>query len=151
MIFVSESVIQAVPERVFAFHELSDALRRLTPPWEKVNVIQLAPNLQPGSRAILETKLFGLFKTRWVAEHTVYDPPHCFEDVQISGPFKSWRHRHVIKSHPQGALLRDEINYEPPLGLLGRLVAPVLIEPRLQRLFEFRHRVTCEWCESKHE
>ncbi len=149
MFFIHESVIHASPERVFAFHELPDALRRLTPPWEKVTVIQLAPNLHKGTRAILETKLFGLFKTRWVAEHTVYDPPHLFEDIQLSGPFKSWRHRHIIKSHSEGALLRDEVEYEPPLGPLGRLVAPALIEPRLKRMFDFRHRVTRQWCEQQ--
>lgn len=147
MIFAYESVINASPETVFAFHELPDALRRLTPPWEKVAVIQLAPNLHKGSRAILETKLFGLFKMRWVAEHTVYDPPNFFEDIQLSGPFKSWRHKHIIKSHAQGAVLCDEVEYEPPLGPLGRLVSPVLIAPRLKRMFEFRHRVTREWCE----
>ncbi|HVG39700.1 MAG TPA: SRPBCC family protein, partial [Pyrinomonadaceae bacterium] len=100
MRFVYESTINAPPERVFAFHELPDALRRLTPPWERVEVVQLAPNLRKGARAVLETKLFGLLKVRWVAEHTIYDPPRLFEDVQLSGPFKSWRHRHIIEPQP---------------------------------------------------
>ena len=147
MRFVYESTINAPPERVFAFHELPDALRRLTPPWERVEVVQLAPNLRKGARAVLETKLFGLIKVRWVAEHTIYAPPGLFEDVQVSGPFKSWRHRHIIEPQPQGAKLRDEVEYEPPLGWAGRLFAPVLVEPRLRRMFAYRHRVTREWCE----
>ena len=147
MKFVKESVIKARPERVFAFHELPDALARLTPPWEKARVIQPAQNLRPGSVAIVETKLFGLFPTRWVAEHTVYDPPHRFEDVQRSGPFRKWRHRHLVEPHKQGALLRDEIEYEPPLGCVGRMFAPLLIEARLRRLFDYRHEVTRRWCE----
>jgi ligand-binding SRPBCC domain-containing protein len=44
--------------------------------------------------------------------------------------------------------LRDEIEYEPPLGFLGRLAAPAVIIPRLRRLFEYRHNVTREWCEA---
>jgi ligand-binding SRPBCC domain-containing protein len=71
-----------------------------------------------------------------------------FEDVQVSGPFKSWRHRHIIERHALGATLRDEIEYEPPLGWLGRLAAPLLIIPRLRRLFEYRHLVTRQWCEN---
>jgi ligand-binding SRPBCC domain-containing protein len=148
MKFVQESLMRATPERVFAFHELPDALNRLTPPWESARVIQPAESLRVGSRAIVETRIFFLFKTRWVARHSAYDPPRMFEDVQDSGPFKSWRHRHVIEAHASGATLRDEIEYEPPLGWLGKFAAPLIIVPRLRRLFEYRHRVTREWCEN---
>ena len=84
---------------------------------------------------------------RWIAEHTAYDPPHSFEDVQVKGPFRSWRHRHIVEAHPTGAMLRDEIDYTPPLGFLGRMAAVLLIEPRLRKLFAYRHQVTIEWCE----
>ena len=148
MRFVKESLIRAAPERVFAFHELPDALARLTPPWERTRVLSAAPDLRAGSRAVIETRLFGFVPVRWVAEHTAYDPPRMFEDVQVEGPFKSWRHRHFVEPHEKGALLRDEVEYETPLGALGRLAAPLLVEPRLRRLFEYRHRVTREWCEA---
>jgi ligand-binding SRPBCC domain-containing protein len=147
MNFVKESLLRARPERVFAFHELPDALARLTPPWEKTRVVQAAPDLRVGSTAIVETRLFGLLPVRWVAKHTVYDPPRMFEDVQVSGPFKLWRHRHIVEPHTGGAMLRDEVEYEPPLGFIGRGFAPLLIVPRLRRLFDYRHRVTREWCE----
>ncbi|HYO64244.1 MAG TPA: SRPBCC family protein [Pyrinomonadaceae bacterium] len=147
MRFVKESVIKAAPERVFAFHELPDALRRLTPEWEAARVTEHAPNLRPGARTVVVTRLFGLLPVRWVAEHTAYDPPRMFEDVQREGPFRSWRHRHVVEPHAGGALLRDEIEYEPPLGPVGRMFAPLLVEPRLRRLFDYRHEVTRRWCE----
>lgn len=70
-----------------------------------------------------------------------------FEDVQIEGPFRSWRHRHVIEPHNDGAILRDEIDYEPPLWIVGKLANRITIEPRLRRLFEYRHEVTRRWCE----
>jgi ligand-binding SRPBCC domain-containing protein len=147
--FSKESVIRALPEEVFAFHELPDALARLTPPWETARVIQPAPNLRVGSTAIIETRLFGMFTRRWIAKHTLYDPPRMFEDVQVSGPFKLWRHRHIVEPHEQGATLRDEIEFEPPLGVIGRLAAPLLIVPRLRRMFDYRHQVTREWCEAE--
>jgi ligand-binding SRPBCC domain-containing protein len=134
MLFVKQSVIRASPERVFAFHELSDALSRLTPPWEPTRVLKAAPDLQVGPVA-------------GVARHTAYDPPRMFEDVQVEGPFKRWRHRHTVEPHEKGSVLRDEVDFETPLGALGRLAAPLLVEPRLRRLFEYRHGVTREWCE----
>jgi ligand-binding SRPBCC domain-containing protein len=147
MRFVKESFIDAPPERVFGFHELPDALARLTPPWESARVLEHTPDLKVGSTTVVETKVLGLFPSRWVARHTAYDPPRMFEDVQVEGPFKSWRHRHVVEPHEKGAVLRDEVEFETPLWFLGRLAAPLLVEPRLRRLFEYRHRVTREWCE----
>jgi len=147
MLFVKQSVIRAAPERVFAFHERSDALSRLTPPWEPTRVVSAAPDLRVGSVAVVETRMLGLVPVRWVARHTAYDPPRMFEDVQAEGPFRSWRHRHTVEPHAEGATLRDEVEYEPPLGALGRLAAPLLIEPRLRRLFDYRHEVTRAWCE----
>lgn len=149
MKYSKESIIKASPERVFAFHELPDALERLVPPWEKVTVVQKANISKIGSRAIIEQKVFGLIPSRWVAEHTAYDPPRMFEDIQVSGPFASWRHRHIVEPHPEGAVLRDEIEFEPPMSFLGELAAPFLIMPKIEKMFEYRHRATKEWCESE--
>ena len=147
MRFVKESLIRASPERVFAFHEQPEALVLLLPPWESARVIQSAKISEVGSRAIVETRIVGPITLQWIAEHTVYDPPHLFEDIQIKGPFRSWRHRHLIGPHRDGATLRDEIDYEPPWGFVGRALAPLLIENRLRKLFDYRHQVTREWCE----
>ncbi len=149
MRFVKQSVIRATPDRVFAFHEQPDVLQRLLPPWESARIIQSAKISDIGAQAIIETTIFGPFSVRWVAEHTLYDPPHVFEDVQVKGPFRTWRHRHIIEPHADGAVLRDEIDYEPPFGILGRTFAPLLIERRLKKLFEFRHYVTRQWAENK--
>ena len=149
MRFVKESVIRTSPRRVFEFHEQPNVLTLLTPPSESARVIKSAKISEVGSQAIVETKILGPIKTKWIAEHTVYNPPYLFEDIQVKGPFRSWRHRHIVEPVSDGAILRDEIEYEPPLGFLGRLVAPFLIQKRLQKLFDYRHEVTRQWCEGK--
>ena len=151
MQFVKQSVIRATPERVFQFHQQPDALILLTPPGKRVEVIQPANISDVGSRAIVQIDVLGLFKKKWIAEHTVYDPPNLFEDIQIEGPFKSWRHRHIVERHPDGAVLRDEITYEPPLAFIGRLVSPLLVQRRLKKVFDYRHEVTRRWCETAGE
>lgn len=142
-------MINALPERVFGFHELPDAFERLVPPWESAVIVQKANIKEIGSRAIIDTKIFGIITSRWVAEHTAYDPPRMFEDVQISGPFRSWRHTHLIEPHPDGAVLRDDIEFEPPMWILGVLAAPFAIVPKLEKMFDYRHRITREWCENQ--
>jgi ligand-binding SRPBCC domain-containing protein len=147
MKFIKESVIHALPEKVFAFHELPDAFERLMPPWEKAKVIQKADISRIGSRAIIEMKILGLITSRWTAEHTKYEPPKMFEDVQISGPFRRWRHQHLVLPHAEGAVLHDEVEFEPPLGILGEPFVPFLVLPKLEKMFAYRHEVTRKWCE----
>lgn len=147
MQFAKESLIRASPEKVFAFHEQPDALRLLTPPWENSRVVQSAKISDVGSQAIVEANILGPLTMRWVAEHTEYNPPFSFEDVQRKGPFHSWRHRHLIVPQDNAAMLRDEITYELPLGFLGRWLANGLVQNRLQKLFDYRHEVTRRWCE----
>ncbi len=147
MNFIKESVIKASPERVFAFHQLPDAFERLMPPGEDATIIQKADISVIGSRAIVDTRIFGLFTSRWTAEHTAYDPPRMFEDIQVSGPFAAWRHRHIVEPHADGAVLSDEIEYQPPFWIFGALAAPLAVVPKLEKMFAYRHEVTRKWCE----
>jgi ligand-binding SRPBCC domain-containing protein len=147
MLFIKETLIHAPAERVFAFHERPDVLALLMPPWETARIISPARISELGSRTIIDAKIIGPFTGRWIAEHTAYEPPRMFEDTQVAGPFRSWRHRHIITQNKDGAILRDEIDYEPPLGLIGRIFASRLIERRLRRLFDYRHRITAQHCE----
>jgi ligand-binding SRPBCC domain-containing protein len=140
--FVKESRLAAPPERVFAFHESPGALQRLTPPWEEVEVESGGDSIKVGSRAVLVTKL-GPIPLRWVAEHTEYDPPHRFADRQVSGPFARWYHRHEFLDDGRGGtILRDAVDYDLPLGALGRLFGGGLVRRKLCKMFDYRHEAT---------
>lgn len=142
MRFVKETRIAAPPARVFAFHESPGALERLTPPGQNVRVVESSGSIRPGSRVVLKVGL-GPFPVRSVAEHTEYEPPHVFADRQQSGPFASWYHRHrFLDDGAGGTILRDEVEYEPPLGAVGRLLGGPLIRRMLRRMFDYRHEVT---------
>ena len=148
MLFLKESRISAAPERVFAFHESPGALQRLTPPWEKVEVESGGESIRVGSRVVLKTSL-GPFPLRWIAEHTEYDPPHLFADVQVSGPFARWHHRHEFHHDGKGGtLLRDVVEYELPMGALGRFLGGGLVRRKLRKMFDYRHEVTRRIVES---
>ncbi len=141
MQFVKESRIDASPEAVFAFHEAPGALERLTPPWEHVRVVEGGDSIRPGSRVVLETRI-GPLPVRWVAEHTEYEEGRMFADRQVSGPFASWHHRHLFLDDGRGGtILRDEVDYDPPLGAVGRLAGAGFIEQKLRKMFDYRHEV----------
>jgi ligand-binding SRPBCC domain-containing protein len=142
MRYVKESRINAPPRVVFGFHESPDALKMLIPPWEHMRVIESSGSLRPGSRVVLRGKAW-IVPVRWVAVHTEYEPPHLFADVQESGPFTTWLHRHHMLDDGQGGtILRDEVDYELPMGRLGQWLAGPFVRRRLERMFSFRHQVT---------
>ncbi len=147
MRFKKESVIRASAERVFAFHEAPDAFERLQPPWQETEVVHPPASLEVGTRVVLRVKVGPLWQTM-VAEHVEYEPGKMFADRLVKGPFKSWLHRHIITPRGQDeCVLTDDIEYELPMGALGRIVGGRFARKNLERLFEYRHDVTRRACE----
>lgn len=147
MRFTRESVIRASAEKVFAFHERPDAFALLQPPWATTEIIQPPSSLEVGTRVILRTGL-GPFMQTIEAEHVAYEPGRMFADRMVRGPFASWLHRHVVTPKgPNESVLTDDIEYELPLGVLGRVFGGPIAQWQLGRLFDFRHEVTRRECE----
>lgn len=148
MRFLKESVIDASAERVFAFHEAPDAFERLQPPWQTTEIVKPPISLAVGTRVVLKVKLGPVWQTL-VAEHVAYEPGHMFADRMIEGPFAHWLHRHVVTPKgPDRCLLTDDIEYELPLGVLGRVFGGWFARRNLERMFAYRHQVTKETCEA---
>jgi NADH dehydrogenase len=84
--------------------------------------------------------LFGV-PTSWRTEITQYEPPFSFTDIQASGPYKCWEHRHTFKSVPGGTIAEDHVEYELPLGLLGSVGHALLVRAELEKIFSHRARI----------
>lgn len=148
MKFVQESVIDASAETVFAFHERPDAFARLQPPWQTSEILLPPRSLEVGTRVVLRTKVGPIWQTI-EAEHVAYEPGHMFADRMIRGPFASWLHRHVVTPRgPDRCVLTDDIDFELPLGVLGRVFGERFARRELTRLFAYRHQVTRAACEA---
>jgi len=146
-VFEKRTRIAAPPEAVFAFHERPDALSRLLPPWENAQIIERTGGLETGARTVLEAKI-GPIKQRMVAVHTAYEKGRMFQDSMIEGPFARWVHTHLMEPDGEGGTwLIDRIEYELPLGLLGRIGGGWFARRKIERMFEFRHEVTKKACE----
>ena len=144
---MKESVIEAPAARVFDFHEEPDAFERLQPPWQTTRVEQPPTSLEVGTRVVVAVRVGPVWQ-RIVAEHVAYEPGRMFADRMVEGPFASWLHEHVVTPQgPDRCVLRDDIEYELPLGWLGRVFGGPFARRTLERMFEYRHRVTREACE----
>jgi ligand-binding SRPBCC domain-containing protein len=143
--FTYRSRLPASAEAVYRFHVQPAALERLTPPWEKVQVVSRTGSVEePGSQVTLRVSV-GPFSQNWIAEHVAVEPNRMFKDVMRTGPFTKWEHTHkFIPETDHSSWLEDTVEFEFPLGWLGRLFGRAYTHSRLERLFEYRHRVTAE-------
>ena len=112
--------IECPVEEVWQWHTRPGAFERLTPPWEKVRLLERTGGIENGARIVLEVKA-GPVHFRWVAVHRDVVEGSRFVDVQESGPFATWAHEHEMTADGPGwTIMRDCVTCEPPLGPRGR-------------------------------
>jgi len=83
------------------------------------------------------TPIAGI-KTKWVTEITHVKEGEYFVDEQRFGPYSLWHHKHFIKEIKGGVQIEDIVDYKLPLGVLGQMVHPFLVKPKLREIFEYR-------------
>jgi len=83
------------------------------------------------------TPILGI-KTKWVSEITHIDEGNYFVDVQLFGPYSLWHHKHFINEIEGGVEMEDIVDYKIPLGILGQMVHPFLVKPKLEEIFAYR-------------
>ena len=67
-----------------------------------------------------------------------------FIDEQRFGPYALWHHKHFLKEIPGGVEMEDIVDYKLPMGILGQLVHPILVQPKLKEIFDYRQKKLIE-------
>lgn len=146
-------VVRMVPKRVFefevpvpiedvwTFHSSAEALRVLTPPGTRVELVGPTDVVSGALHTlVLHRGFLGLV---WKARISEVEPPHGFRDTAEKSPFRSWTHRHDFLSLGSGrTMVRDTVEYEPPGWALGPLLDRVLFGPMVVRMFAHRRSAT---------
>jgi uncharacterized protein (TIGR01777 family) len=133
------STLPASAEAAFAWHGRPGAFERLSPPWERIEVVERAGGIEDGGRATLKVHV-GPVSLRWVVEHRDHLPGRRFVDEQVEGPFSHWVHQHLFE--PVGAeasRYTDRIELAVPLGAPGRAAGMWLARSRIERMLAYRH------------
>jgi ligand-binding SRPBCC domain-containing protein len=142
--FEYTSTIDAPASEVFRWHWRPGTLKKLIPPWEHVEVVKPAAGPEDGQTAELRISV-GPLKLRWIARHCEFEEDRQFADVQESGPFSYWHHLHRIEPiTADRCILTDKIDYSLPVGFITNAAFRGWIHHKLERMFEYRHKVTAE-------
>jgi ligand-binding SRPBCC domain-containing protein len=103
--------------------------KELSPPFPPVKLLRFDGSTK-GDLVTLELN-FIFFKQKWTSEivaDLTDENEFYFIDKGIQLPFflKKWTHKHRILKDGERSIIRDEIDYEAPFGLLTWLLYPAL-------------------------
>lgn len=127
-------------DEVFRFFEDAFNLDAITPAMLQFRILTPPPiEMRAGALIDYSLRLRGV-PIRWRTRIEVYEPPNCFVDRQLRGPYRLWWHEHVFEEIEGGTRMTDRVRYLTPLAgsKVGRWVHDRFIRPDLESIFAFR-------------
>ena len=138
-----QEVPRPLPE-VFAFFADAANLEELTPPSLHFQILTPRPIvMRTGTLIDYRLTLLGV-PFHWRTRIETFDPPApgtttaSFSDIQLTGPYARWDHRHEFRAVPGGTEIRDVVDYALPLGPLGSLAHALFVHRQLDAIFAYR-------------
>ena len=81
-----------------------------------------------------------MIPVRWETEIASVRKPFSFEDIQKSGPYEYWHHKHFFREIEGGVEMTDILEYRLPMDLFGELVNALIVNRRLEEVFGYRRK-----------
>lgn len=132
-------------EKAWEFLSSPANLKTITPDYMSFDILSGADRpMFPGQIIqYIVTPVLGI-KTKWVTEITHVVDKKYFVDEQRFGPYALWHHKHFIHEIDDGVEMEDIIDYKVPMGILGQMVHPILVKPKLEEIFAYRQQKLIE-------
>lgn len=74
-----------------------------------------------------------------VHQITKFEPSELFHETLVSGPLPMWEYTHRFERDGMGVIVIDEIEFEPPGGLLGFIVTEQKLLDQFEEGFDHRY------------
>jgi ligand-binding SRPBCC domain-containing protein len=132
--------IAAPPDRVFDLSRSIDLHARSTAQTGEQAVAGRTSGLiEPGESVTWRARHLGV-RQHLTSRIAAFDRPRHFQDVMVRGAFAWMEHDHWFDAAPDGGtVLRDELRFAAPLGVLGRIAEKVLLERYMAHFLRLRN------------
>jgi ligand-binding SRPBCC domain-containing protein len=143
--------VSAPLSAVWQLHDDPKALKELTPPPARVEILSMDSPLKVGANLIFRLKLIGPIGATWHAVYDEFNPYEAgktvcnFVDRSVSSPFHFWVHRHTFRDLGDGtSTVTDEAKFYLFGGMLGEIVTWLLAWPAIAFMFLYRRQKTVQ-------
>ncbi|WP_293890101.1 SRPBCC family protein [Flavobacterium sp.] len=83
-------------------------------------------------------KHFGFYQTH-KSLISAMEAPHYFVDEMVEGRFKSFKHLHTFTEENGVVIMKDEIQYQTPFGIVGKLFDKLILKNYMTNLIAERN------------
>lgn len=119
------TMIKCTQEELFNFHLDSNNITKITPQNIKVELLNSDTKTFEGKIVRIKTTKF-LIPTYWEVKIEKLVMPNILVDLAIKSPFKYWKHHHIFIKKGNMCELIDNIEYELPFGIFGKIFEPFI-------------------------
>jgi ligand-binding SRPBCC domain-containing protein len=128
-------------EEAWHFFSSPNNLSKITPKQLSFKVLTNLEGVAIHNGMTIEYKVAPLLgiPLYWQTLITEVDWMKKFTDFQMKGPYKLWKHTHEFTANEQGVLMKDSVDYQLPLGFLGRFAHSLFVKRKLNHIFDFRY------------
>lgn len=140
--FHFETSLPVPLEEAFAWFEKPGAFDRLLPPFMPVRILSPLTRLKLGEKVHFKYCFLNDIGIESIHQITHLEKNDSFVDVQIKGPFSSWKHlRKFRKKDEHHTVIEEIVEYKIPVeSILGHLLNGKIAK-KLTQLFNYRQQV----------
>lgn len=143
--FIRKQFVKTDLQTCWDFFSSPANLKRITPSYMGFDVKTEVPaQMYEGLIIAYKVKPVLGIPVEWVTEITHVKDKSFFVDEQRKGPYTMWHHEHHFKEVEGGVEMTDIVSYIIPLGLIGKMVHPFLVKPKLEEIFAYRFKIVEE-------
>lgn len=130
-------------ETAWKFFSSPENLSEITPKDMNFTVLSKYRNQPIFEGMIIDYIVSPLFNIplKWRTRITQVDKNKSFTDFQEKGPYKLWNHHHEFIPNQNGVLMKDTVDYELPLGFLGKIAHTIIVKDKLNKIFDYRYKI----------
>ncbi len=129
-------------EDAWSFFSTPNNLEKLTPESVGLKITHGASDtVHEGQIIGYKVRIAPLIWITWLTEITHVEHMHRFVDDQRVGPYKVWHHTHRFEPDGEGVLIKDEVTYVMPFGIIGRIAHRLFVKKQLRHIFDERKKL----------
>lgn len=139
--FESRTPLNTRPEQVFEYLRRPANLQAIAPPETQLVYVQPPDIIELGSRLVCKVSAYGMVQ-QLAYEIVEMISPERYRERMVEGPLRLWLQDYIVEPNPAGGVtLINQIQFEPPGGMMGLIVSERRILEALEDAFDYRGQV----------
>lgn len=130
-------------DTAWSFFSSPENLSKITPRDMRFTVLstEIQPEIFEGMLIDYTVSPILNIPLNWQTKIIQVEKNKSFTDFQEKGPYAYWNHFHEFIPNSEGVQMKDTVDYELPMGFLGKIAHQAFVKKKLVSIFDYRFQV----------